>query len=332
MLAKYNSHNLFLAHHGDDLVETILMRLTKGSSMKGYQGFSEKTIKKDYIIYRPLISVTKEEILKYCKNNKIEYAIDQTNCEDRYTRNRYRKYILPKLKEENKNIHKKFYRFSKKLKLYDDYITKQTEKAFKRVYQEKLDIEKFLRLDEIIQLKIIEKLFFQLYQDKINLINDKHTEQIINIIKSDKPNQTISLPNNVSAIKEYNEFYLKKNKPLKNYKYKLNKEITINDKIIKITDEPTDHSNYTIYLDSKEIEMPLYIRNKKEGDKIEVKGLKGSKKIKDIFIDEKISQSKRNTWPILVDSNDTILWIPGLKKSKFDKKKNENYDIIIKYI
>ena len=77
--------------------------------------------------------------------------------------------------------------------------------------------------------------------------------------------------------------------------------------------------------------MPLHIRTKKEGDKIKVKGLNGRKKIKDIFIDEKIPLEERIIYPILTDSKDNILWIPGLKKSEFDKSKTKNYDIIIKY-
>jgi tRNA(Ile)-lysidine synthase len=63
-----------------------------------------------------------------------------------------------------------------------------------------------------------------------------------------------------------------------------------------------------------------------------VKGLSGNKKIKDIFINEKIDKEKRTNWPVLVDANDIVIWLPGVKKSKFDKSKEEKYDIIIKYI
>ena len=62
-----------------------------------------------------------------------------------------------------------------------------------------------------------------------------------------------------------------------------------------------------------------------------VKNMNNAKKIKDIFIDSKLSKSKRDNQPIVVDSKGTILWLPGLKKSKFDKAKNENYDIILWY-
>ena len=67
------------------------------------------------------------------------------------------------------------------------------------------------------------------------------------------------------------------------------------------------------------------------GDKIKVKGLNGTKKIKDIFIDKKVDLVQRDAWPIVVDSVGNVVWIPGIKKSKFDKKKSDDYDIILKY-
>ena len=92
-----------------------------------------------------------------------------------------------------------------------------------------------------------------------------------------------------------------------------------------------DTSNYVIKLNKKDLTLPLHIRTKKEGDKIKIKGLNVSKKIKDIFIDEKIPKEDRITYPILTDDKDNVLWLPGLKKSEFDKSKTKNYDIIIKY-
>ena len=67
------------------------------------------------------------------------------------------------------------------------------------------------------------------------------------------------------------------------------------------------------------------------GDRIHVKGLNGSKKVKDIFIEKKLSSDKRESWPIVTDSKGNIVWVPGLKKSKFDKSKNDSYDIVLKY-
>ena len=91
-------------------------------------------------------------------------------------------------------------------------------------------------------------------------------------------------------------------------------------------------SNYLIRLNSQEISLPLKVRFKKDQDRMAVKNLKGHKKLKEIFIDEKVPLSKRNQYPIVVDNKNTILWVPGLKKSKFDKNKDEFYDIIYKYV
>ena len=92
--------------------------------------------------------------------------------------------------------------------------------------------------------------------------------------------------------------------------------------------KPIDPSKISV-ANSKNISLPLYLRNKKNGDTIEVKGLNGKKKIKDIFIDAKIPPDKRENYPLLVDSNDNILWIPFIKKSKYNVKKDEFYDIIL---
>ena len=75
--------------------------------------------------------------------------------------------------------------------------------------------------------------------------------------------------------------------------------------------------------------MPIYIRSKLPGDYIEVLGLNGKKKISDIFIEKKIPKDIRDTYPLLVDSNDNVLWIPNIKKSKYNVKKNEICDIIL---
>ena len=104
-----------------------------------------------------------------------------------------------------------------------------------------------------------------------------------------------------------------------------------NNHVIEIISDTTNHSNYVTKINSKDIKLPLHIRTKKDGDKLILKGLNKTKKLKDIFIDEKIARLDRNTWPILTDDNDEIIWLPGLKKTKFDREKEQNYDIIVRY-
>lgn len=330
---KCQAKHLLTAHHGDDLMETILMRIVRGATFKSYAGFGEKINNKTYTILRPLIPYTKNQILSYADENNIPYRVDGSNNKDDYTRNRFRKYILPKLKEEDKNVHKKFYKFSKTIQMYDEYINKDVEKHYNAIVKNKvLNPLEFKKLETLIQIRIINKMLWEEYKENLSLITDKHRNLIYKILLDNKPNQEISLPKHKKAIKTYNEFYIKEEKQPKIYKIELVDFLTLpNNKAIEIVKESEDTSNYTIRLSKDELKLPLYIRTRIDGDKIEVKGLNGHKKIKDIFIDAKISKEDRNLWPILVDSNDNIVWIPGLKKSKFDKPKQENYDIIIRY-
>ena len=332
ILKKYNSKYLLTAHHGDDLIETILMKIIRGN-LDNLVGFKKITKRENYYIYRPLITKTKEDILNYCKNNNIKYSIDKTNFEDTYTRNRIRKYILPELKKENKNIHQNFIKLSNKIEEYEDYINKETQNKIKEIYKnEIINIKKLNNEEKIIKEKILYKILKTVYKKDIKFIKQKHINSIINTISKKKPNIILSLPLSKIFIKEYDKAKIKQQTNKIEYNYILKDEINLpNSHTIKVIKDIEDTSNYVIKLNTKELELPLHIRTKKEGDKIKVKGLNGSKKIKDIFIDEKIPKEERITYPILTDDNDNVLWLPGLKKSEFDKSKTKNYDIIVKY-
>lgn len=332
LLLKYNSKFLFLAHHGDDLIETIMMKIVRGSNLTGYSGIKEITNKKNYFIIRPLLKFTKEDIITYNKENNLVYFNDRTNEDTNYTRNRYRKTILPLLKKEDPLVHLKFLKYSNILQEYDSYITKICQDLIIKKYQDKIKINDFKEEDPFIQKNIIYLLLVKIYNNEDNLIKEKHLINILNIIKSTKPNQKTNLPKGYIAIKEYNEVYFtKKIKDKTNYKIELKPFNIIDNHIIKKIDNTNNNGNDICTLDSSTIALPLYIRNRKEGDYLEVKNLKGKKKVKELFIEAKIPLNKRNSYPLLVDSNDNILWVPNIKKSKFNTGKNQNYDIILKY-
>ncbi len=334
LVKKYKAKYLLTAHHGDDLMETILMRIVRGSTLRGYSGFS-KTIKKDkYYIVRPLINVTKKEILSYLKLNKVKYMEDESNNLDVYTRNRFRKYIVPNLKKEDENVHNKFYKFSKTLLEYNEYIEKQVKKEINLVYKDNvIDIDKFLKLDKVIGMKIIYTMLEDTYQDTLMLITDNHAELLYNLISSKKANLSIYLPNNIVAKKAYKKLTLVKNEIKDNeYEIEFFEYANIpNGKNIQLVKKSTSDTNNICRIDKTLVTMPLHIRSRKNGDKMSVKGMLGSKKINDIFIDNKIPMDLRDTWPIVVDSKGEIVWLPGLKKSKFCKSIDEKYDIILRY-
>ena len=141
------------------------------------------------------------------------------------------------------------------------------------------------------------------------------------------------MPNNIQAIKSYNNLELSKLDIKDNiYEIQIEEYLNLpNGKNIEVINESKTDGNDICRLDLDEVKQPLYVRNRRDGDKMTVKGMLGRKKISDIFIDDKIVTKERDLWPIVCDADDNIVWLPGLKKSKFCKEKNEKYDIILKY-
>lgn len=330
LVNKYNASYLMTAHHGDDLTETILMRLVRGSNLKGYHGISLITNMDNYLIVRPLLYITKAEIEEFNKANSIPYRIDQSNFSDKYTRNRYRKNILPFLKKENKNVHLKFLKFSKLMNEVDNYIEKEVNNAYNNIYKDGcIDISSFKELDLFIQKLLIEKILSNIYDD-LSVITDKHIELIINLLKRRKSGSILNLPNSLICIIDYDYLRFKTKELYSDYNYLLQDGLVLPNGMKFIKYDGKEKGNDTIHLVSSELNLPLYVRNKHDGDYIELKGMNAKKKVSNIFIDSKISKLERNNYPVVVDSSGKIVWIPKLKKSKYDSQNYEICDIIFK--
>lgn len=328
---KYDADYLITAHHGDDLIETILMRITRGSNLKGYIGFKEESPWEGIKILRPLIKRTKKYLEEYDKDNNIPYRIDKTNYSDDYTRNRYRNKIILLLKEENENINLKYLKLSEELNRYYEYVKDEAMSNLHNILDKdnNIIVSKLKNLPDLQKEAIISELIIKYQLEDYLPITDNLFADMINTLNSKKTNSFINLPNNYIFGKEYDKLVFKKtNDDKESIDYILDKDYSGKDFDIFYTDK-FDKSNNTIALSLDEIKLPLKLRTKIDGDTIEVLNLKGKKKLSDIFINAKISKERRNNYPILVDSNNVVLWIPGVKKSKFAKEKNEKYDIIL---
>lgn len=333
LIKKYHAKYLFTAHHGDDLVETILMRLVRGSTLKGYAGFDSIVEKDGYKVIRPLIFLTKKEIEDANNKNNLKFVVDESNLEDHYTRNRYRHHVLPFLKAEESNVHLKFINFSNSLKECANYIDSIVEEKMNKIYNNgTLNIKEFLLLDTFIQKEVLSKIISYWYPDDLFVITDNHLKEVMKIIESNKANVTLNLPNGVYVIKAYDKLdFTKGKRDTESYEYVLEDSVELIDGIIKRVKEDDSTSNYVIRLNSKDIKLPLIIHSRNDGERMMVKNMDGSRKVNDIFIDSKVSKESRDSWPIVTDSDGIVLWIPGLKKSKFDIPINGLYDIILKY-
>ena len=327
VINKYQAAYLLTAHHGDDLIETVLMRLTRGSNLSGYIGIKQINTNESYKILRPLLTTTKEEILKYNQENNIPYAIDSSNNNLKYTRNRYRNVILPFLKNEDANVHLKYLKFSEELIAYDNFISDYI--ASKNIIVDNsILINKLNSETQFIKRKAIELLIKEIQKNDYLAISDNQMQEIIKLL--DKSNKSVDLNNNYKCINEYGILKIVKKEDSNLTEIIFDKDVSTKYFNFYYNTKDGNGSNCSIYLSSDDIVLPLKLRAKQDGDRMIVKNMGGSKKISDIFIDCKVPKNKREEYPILVDAKDTIIWVPGLKKSQFAKDKSEKYDIIIK--
>lgn len=327
-LAKNNNAKYLLtAHHGDDLIETILMRITRGSTLSGYIGIRQISSNANYEILRPLLTTNKEQILDYVQEHGIPHALDKSNDSLEYTRNRYRHIVLPFLKKEDSNIETKYLKFSKELIEYEKFVNDYINNK-KIVVDNSIEINKIINENLFIQRKSIELLIKNVQKKYEFEVSDTNMQEILDLLKNS--NKSIDLKNGFIAINSYGNLKIlkKNNNVFKTVQLDKNVQTELFNFYYNCTDG--NSSNNCIYLLSDEIKLPLKLRSKTNGDKIFIKNMNGSKKISDVFIDSKIPSYERDIYPILVDSENTVLWIPGLKKSKFSKDKSEKYDIIIK--
>lgn len=343
VMEKHESSCLALAQHGDDQVETILMRLVRGSLGKASAGIMPKRpFFRGYVI-RPLLSVSKEEICTYCEEYELKPRFDPSNLKDVYTRNRFRNAVLPFLKQENPNVHTHFQQFSERLIEDDHFLEELTRERMNTVIRRKeqkrveLSIKAFLDIPIPLQKRGLHLILNYLYHTVPSSLSFLHIEQILHLIIGDHPSGTLNLPKALSIKRSYDQcmFMFEEDKVYMYSYYLKNKDKIVlpNGQELWVEEHreyPATKSNFHFVLESTAAIFPLTVRNRKQGDKIQLKGMNGSKKIKDIFIDEKIPLYERDSWPIIEDQEGHILWIPGLKKSRFetDDKNQSLYRVL----
>ncbi len=332
VVQKYHANYLFTAHHADDLVETILMRMIRGSTLKGYAGLRQVSTWDDVTIVRPMLRNTKLEIKEYLAKNNIFSFQDETNELDSYMRNRIRKNIIPFLQKEEKNYPEKIWKFSETL--YESNEALENLIAKEEIYeQNKIKKEEFLKYSPYLQELILRDYFHKIYGENLKLITDKHIFLAKEIIHNAKEKDERNFPQKKIFYKNKKWIWLQDKKESKPFSYELEDNLVLPDGgIIKKIKNYEQKSNYEIHLNSKQVTLPLKIVSFTPGMKMTIKNLSGTKKVSDILINAHLSKEEKRKTPILIDDSGCVLWVLGIKKSKYDLEKEENYDIIYKYI
>ncbi|MDR2822563.1 MAG: tRNA lysidine(34) synthetase TilS [Acholeplasmatales bacterium] len=301
-----NTKYIVTAHHADDLLETILIKLVRGSNLLGYAGMTEYYEKNGFIYLKPLLEYSKKEIETYAFANSIDFKFDESNIQNEYLRNRIRHTIVPILKQENESLLNTAISYSHILNTSFNYLRSLSKELIDS--DEKIDISKFRNAD----LSLQEDAISYLLENELIEKNNRVIESIKNLILSTTTNGTIDLKESYVFVKDYQFAYLE----LKNYKppyikVELSQE---QGNIFTLFDTKSLTGIHETTISYNTIVLPLWARHRTDGDILSFHY--GHKKLKKHFIDIKVSLKERENSLVIVDSNDTILYIPNYYVNK----------------
>ena len=304
LVNKYHFYAVLIAHNQDDVIETYLMQKTRQNLVEFF-GIKENPIIFDTKIIRPVLGFTKQELLMFCDINKVEYSIDKTNLQDVFLRNKIRHQVVEKMSKEERN------KILEEMALENEKLAKIQEK----ISQIKTKtIEEYNRLSDDEFLYAIVRLGRTL---KPNFVMSRAQGlEIRKIFKSDKANISVDI-SGLKLVKSYDSFDLIKDDDKQDFSYEI-KAPTVLDTEYFYLDFTGDASNRNVTLN----DYPLTIRNARPEDTYLISGY--TKQLRRLFIDWKVPLPLRKRWPVIVNKDGIIIYVPRYQKN-FKKEDDCNF-------
>ncbi|MGB1241223.1 MAG: tRNA lysidine(34) synthetase TilS [Chitinophagales bacterium] len=299
------------AHHQNDLAETMLYNLTKGTGIAGLHGILPKYGK----IIRPILFASKLEITTYCKKQSLTYRPDASNASTKYARNKIRHLVLPTLKELNPKVIQTFYENAQRF-IEVEQIYREGIEAYRKKLLEHKKHDTFISIAKLQKIPSIKTVLYELL--KTYGFNAAQTEQIIGAFEAEAGKIFYSETHQI--IKDRKHFILSE-KNSRDSGFALiqrgQTEVQKSDLSLQISESTAE--NFEILkdvniacLDIDKIEFPLILRRWKEGDYFYPLGMKRKKKkLSRFFIDLKISRTDKERIWVLTDNRKHILWVVG---------------------
>lgn len=330
LCVRENADYIAVAHHADDVVETFLMNLSRGTGIRGLTGIKELAGR----VWRPLLNYSKQDIMEYITSKGLPHVEDSTNADSLYTRNKFRNEIIPMLQSV-------YPTFKNNVKNTIGYL-QQTESFLQEIIEEKrLAIFKEgkhgtweLSLPLLLKEPSADFLLYEFLSPygfsaaTIQQLNDS-------IKKGQSGNCFYTKRNNYVIIQERDTLLLKRMIQTEAQRYEIHClddfsrlpfQMTAVVKKVGEFDIVKDASH--CYLDMTALTFPLVLRRWQNGDWFIPFGMRGKKKISDYFVDQKISnEAKKNAW-ILTTEDDSVAWIVGFRADNRFRVSNDTSEVL----
>ncbi|MDY0044541.1 MAG: tRNA lysidine(34) synthetase TilS [Syntrophales bacterium] len=332
----WNLTKIALGHTLNDQAETVFMKILRGSGLSGMRGILPV---RGEIYIRPLIETKKEEIISFLSTYDLAYVNDLSNLDDCFLRNRVRSKLIPELIESfNPRLLRNIGQMTDIMREDEDFISKMMMHTLSRWRIDMnrrpvaLDLAEFNKCHMAVKRRILRFLIENISEEKREL-GYRHIQSIFNIINGKKPHGMVDIGQGTIVQREYDRLLInnirenasrRSNSPYSAYKEcnfmypvtipslihieEISRSIIVSFVELRAVDYTLKD---TAFMDYNKIEFPLKVRNFIPGDSIAPLGLGGTKKIKSLFIDNKIPRRHRGCMPLLED-RESILWVAGI--------------------
>lgn len=343
IIKKLGSGKIAVAHNKNDQAETLIMRIMRGTGIDGLKGMEFQTGD----IIRPILNIGRLEIEKYIEDNNIPTVLDKTNLEPIYTRNKVRLELIPYIEKNfNPNIIDTLFRLSENATLDTKFLDELTVKKYDFLLKKRdkysivLNGDNFVKEDIAIQRRIVRKTILDLLQT-LQGIEEIHVSSVVELFNEKNTGKRIDLPGAIIARVSYENLIIEKtiSKQI-DPSNAFEQDLKIGNNVLKehgleIYLEILDKEDMDFkgipgnikYFDYNKIVDYISIRTRKNGDKFNPLGMKGRKKLKDYFIDEKVPRELRGETLLLVD-RENIIWVIGYRTSELYKINHDTRKVL----
>lgn len=342
ILSRVGGGKIAVAHNKNDLTETLLFNLFRGTGVKGLASIPPKRGN----IIRPLLNVERSEIEAFLIKEKVSFCTDSSNFSDEYSRNRIRNTVIPVIKENVTNqAVEHMANTAEQLRELQHFLEVYCDRIFEDIVVERTDNEvvylktSFQQQDICIQKLLVKKAIDSLVPHNRD-ITHLHLESVIKLCGKDGT-KTVNLPYGIVAESSYDRLKLSLDREEKRFDIQL--EVKIDETVLlpdgtKVTVVMEEchgsyeygENQYTKCFDYDKMNRPLMLRTRQSGDEIAVNKEGGKKKLKDFMIDIKIPATKRDE-VLLLAGGSSIYWAIGYRMSE-SAKITENTKRVLKVI
>ncbi len=337
-LEEYSCNKIAVAHNKNDLAETVIFNIIRGTGLKGISGIMP--VRGNVI--RPILGMTRGNIEEYLAKREQSFRVDSTNSELDYTRNKIRHLIIPAMEDINSGAIKHICQMADEAKKSYSFIHEQALGEYDADIEEDgfgksitLDVHQLYMVSPVLQEHVVHEAIGYVAGEKKNITRN-HIMSVVALIYQDT-GRLVELPYNIKARKSYDKLIISnKISQETDFNISINSsgsyiipgwgcvDVSIQD---KVDDIEVSKKIYTKMADYDKIKDGLCIRTPADGDYIVIDSMGKTKKLSRVFIDNKIDRKMRNNWPILANDKE-VLWVFGLRYSESCKIQDDTKRII----